>query len=163
MQLMKQCGYGTKVIVTPLPYLSSIGITNENALILDFNLNNLNDIVEQIKNVSRVSWSVPEDNYKKYLYKSKSKYKEMRRTMKRIKVKNKFLDMKHNNVLRRAGETFIEESERAKDLIERGFCILVEDLDAYVEDAKEEIEVAIKEVKKEKAVKEKAIKKNAKK
>ena len=82
--------------------------------------------------------------------------------MKKIRVKNKFLDMKHGNALRRPGEEFIEDNTRADDLISRGFCILVEE---FKDEPKKEVEVeqAVKEVKKEKAVKEKAVKKNAKK
>lgn len=153
-------GYGTKVIVTPLPYLNEIGIRdNENALILDFNLGNLNDVVERIKNVSRASWNVPSDNYDKYLAKGKSRYEELKKTMKKIRVKNKFKDMMHNNLLRNVGEEFIEDNARAEDLISRGFCILVED----IKEKKQEIETAVKEVKKEKAIKEKAVKKVAKK
>ena len=80
--------------------------------------------------------------------------------MKKIRVKNKFLDMKHNNVLRRVGEEFIEDNARAKDLIDRGFCVLVEDIKDKAEKAVDVVETAVKEVKKEKAVKEKATKKN---
>ena len=152
--------YGTKVIVTPLPYLDEINIkNNENALVLNFDLSNMKDVVNNIKNVSRVIWNVPEDNYKKYLAESKSKYEEMKKYMKKIRVKNKFKDMKHNNILRNIGEEFIEEGARADDLIARGFCTLVEE----IKEKKEEVETAVKEEKKEKAVKEKAVKRNAKK
>lgn len=74
--------------------------------------------------------------------------------MKKIRVKQKFLDMKHANCLRKAGEEFIEESERAEDLINRGFATLVEDIKEKVT----KVETAVKEEKKEKAVevKEKA-------
>lgn len=152
--------YGTKVIVTPLPYLDEIGIkNNENALILNFDLSNINDVVSNIKNVSRAKWNCPDDNYYKYLAKGTSKYEEMKRTMKKIRVKNKFKDMKHNNTLRNVGEEFIEDNLRADDLIARGFCILIED----IKEKAEEVETAVKEIKKEKAVKEKAVKKVAKK
>lgn len=155
--------YGTKVIVTPLPYLDELGIeNNKNALILDFDLKNMNDIVKNIKNVSRASWNAPQDIYFKYLAKSKSKYEEMKTKMKKIRIKVKFADMKHNNILRKVGEEFIEDGVRADDLISRGFAILVEDLEEPKKEVAQ-IETAVKEVKKEKAVKEKAVKKVAKK
>lgn len=148
--------------MTPLPYLNELNITNENAIILDFNCSNVKDVVEQIKAVKgkpRVKWSMPNDNYINILADSKSKYKEMKGSMKKIRVKNKFLDMFHNNFLRAVGEEFIEEDARAKDLIDRGFCTLVED----VKEEAIQVEHAVKEVKKEKAVKEKVVKKDAKK
>ena len=152
--------YGTKVIVTPLPYLDELGVeNNKNALILDFDLKNLNDIVKNIKNVFRASWNAPEDIYYKYLVQSKSNYEETKANMKKIRVKVKFADMKHNNILRKVGEEFIEDGVRADDLISRGFAILVEE----IKEKKDEIEVEVKEEKKEKAVKEKAVKKVAKK
>lgn len=65
------------VLVTPLPYLEEVGIrNNDNAIILNFDCSNIKEVVEQIKNVHRTTWSVPEDNYKKYLTYSKSEYKE---------------------------------------------------------------------------------------
>lgn len=157
--------YGTKVIVTPLPYLNEmhISVADNTAIVLNFDLSNLNEVVAQIKNVNKVKWQMPVDNYKKYLANGKSKYEEVKRTMMKIRVKNKFVDMHHNNILRRVGEEFIEDATRANDLINRGFCILVEDLQAEKEKAVEHIETAVKEIKKEKAVKEKAVKKNAKK
>lgn len=154
--------YGTKVIVTPLPYLAELGINDTNALILNFDLSNLHDIVNKIENTTKVSWTMPEDNYKNILAKGKSKYtKELSKDMKRIRVRAKFKDMKHNNILRFIGEEIIEEDARANDLIERGFATLVEDIKEVA------VEKAVKkEVKKEKAIVEKAtktVKKNAKK
>lgn len=155
--------YGTKVIVTPLPYLDELNIKGDNALILDFDLKNINDIVEQIKMPTKVMWQPPADNYNNLLAQGKSKYtQEMSKGMKRIKVKARFKDMKHNNILRFVGEEFIEEDARATDLIERGYAYLIED----IKPVETKVEKAVKEVKKEKAVKEKAtkvVKKNAKK
>ena len=74
--------------------------------------------------------------------------------MKKIRVKQKFLDMKHSNCLRKAGDEFIEENERAEDLINRGFATLIEN----IKENTIKVETAVKEEKKEKAVelKEKA-------
>lgn len=147
--------YGKRIIVTPLPYLKELGVTNENTLILDFDLKNIQDIVARIKEPKKESLFVPEDNYKKYLVKGKSKYKkELTSGMLKVKVKQKFRDMKYNGLLRTIGEEFVEDEARAKDLIERGFVYLVEE----IKEKKQEVEKAVKEVKKEKAVKEKAVK-----
>lgn len=161
--IVEALSYGTKVIVTPLPYLDEMQINGANALILNFDLSNLNEVVAKINNVTKVDWQMPQDIYGNYLAIGKSKFEEAKKKMLKIRVKNKFLDIKHNNALRKVGEEFIEDNTRAMDLIERGFCVLVEDLKAVKEKAVNEVETAVKEVKKEKAVKEKAVKKNAKK
>lgn len=162
--------YGKKIIVTPLPYLNELSITNEDCYILDFDLKNIKDVVRKIKlltsqnNCEAIHYGkMLNDNYKKYLAEGESHYeKEMKGNMKKIKAVAKFRDMRHNNLLRNIGEEFVEENERAEDLIKRGFATLVED----IIEKKVKVEQAVKEVKKEKAVKEKAVKevkKNAKK
>lgn len=164
--IVEALSFGTKVIVTPLPYLNEMQINNSNALIMNFDLSNINDIVAQIENTSRVKWKMPEDNYGKYLAQGKSIYEEAKRMSIKIKVKNKFLDMKHNNVLRKVGDEYIEDNARANDLIDRGFCLLIEEIKDKKEKAVNQIETAdvnpVVEEKKEKAVR-KTIRKNAKK
>lgn len=150
--------YGKKIICTPLPYLDELPESDKNLIILNFDLSNINDVVEKIKslissnNSKATDYVVPyKDNYKKYLAKGKSKYKKEMKGLKKIRVKVKFSDMLHNNTIRNKGEVFIEEDERADLLITRGYAELLESIPA--------VETAVKkEVKKEKAVKEKAIK-----
>lgn len=143
--------YGVQTVTTPLPYLESIDITNENAVFLNFDCSNIKEVVEKIKHVKKVKWCVPQDDYIKYFYKGKSKYKKEMKGLKKIRVKVKFSDMLHNNTIRNKGEVFIEEDERADLLITRGYAELLESIPA--------VETAVKkEAKKEKAVKEKAIK-----
>lgn len=163
--------YGKKIICTPLPYLEELPESDKNLIILNFDLSNIKEVVEKTKslisqnNAKETNYVVPyKDNYKKYLAKGKSKYeKEKLGNMKRIKAKVKFKDAQNNNVLRNIGEEFIAEDERAEDLIKRGFATLVEEIKPKVEKAVTEVETAVKEIKKEKAVKEKAVKKDAKK
>lgn len=93
--------YGSKVIVTPLPYLNEIGIRdNENALIMDFDIKNIQSIVDRITNISRVNWQIPKDNYRAILAPSKSRYIKMEVSMKKVRVKNTFIDMQNNNIRR---------------------------------------------------------------
>lgn len=157
-------GYGTKVIVTPLPYLNEIGINDTNAIICKFDMSNLDEVIEKIKNVERVSWKVPEDNYKKYLEESKSNYEELNVKMKLIKVKAEyFIDAvrstEHCKIRRSRGEEYWEENWRADDLIERGFCTLVKEEE--VSKPEQPKEKAVKEEKKEKTVKVEAKKEKA--
>lgn len=149
--------YGTQVVVTPLPYLKEFGIEdNKNALIMNFNCDNVYDIVKRIKDNHRAVWTVPKDNYKNILAKGKSHYtKEIRAGMKKVRVKVKFRDMMHNNIMRYVGEEFVEEDKRATDLIDRGFLSLVENIEPKVV----AVEKAVKEERKEKAIVKKELKK----
>lgn len=130
-------------------------------------MKNVKEVAEKIKSIQSQNnrkatkyVNIVEDNYKKYLAKGKSHYeRKMTGNMKKIKATIKFKDMKHGNMLRYVGDEFIEDDARAKDLIERGFAVLIADLN----EKKVEVEQAVKEEKKEKAVKEKAVKRNAKK
>ena len=151
--------YGTQTITTPLPYLSEIDITNDNAIILDFKIQNLKEVVERIKEPHRVNWTIPKDNYDKILAKGKSKYKEMRKHMAKVRVTVRFKDMQNNCIWREVGTEFVCDNERAKVIRDHGYGIIVDEaLEKVVE-----VEQAVKEVKKEKAVKEKATKPVAKK
>lgn len=149
--------------MTPLPYLKEIDIQEgRDALILNFDCSNVKEVVEQIKNTHRTSWHVPEDGYIKYLTKSESKYKEERIGMKKIRVKQKFYDMAHNNILRKVGTEYLEEAKRADDLADRGFAIILEEIkEPQPKEEAIQVETAVKvETKKETAVpkKEKATK-----
>ena len=161
--------YGTQTITTRLPYLEEININDDNAIILEFDVSNLKEAVEKIKKQAhkRISWEIPKDNYRSILAKGKSKYKEMKKNMAKVKVTVRFRDMANNGIWREVGHEIECDKERAKVIVEHGFGQLIEE-------AIEPVEKAIKEVKKEKAVKEKAtkeikpelkkaIKKNAKK
>lgn len=155
---MKQLLIGKKIIVTPLPYLNELPVSNEDKIILDFNLSNIKDVVEKIKSIKSQNnanatnyGKLLADNYKKYLAKGKSNYKELRSRMKKVKAIKKFKDMSEKT-LRNIGDEFLCDGARAEHLLELGLVNLVED----VKEKAIEIETAVKkEVKKEKAVKEK--------
>lgn len=164
-------GYGKQVVITPLPYIDEIGI-RENAIVLNFDCSNIDEVVEQIRKPRKVNWTIPEDNYKKYLVYEKSTYEERKKTMKTIRIKaniKKFIDMKYHNLPRKPLEPWLEDDERADDLIRRGFAEEVpETKPIVIEPEKEElpeaeqIEEAIKdEPKKEKAVRKTTVKKTA--
>ena len=151
----------TKAIVTPLPYLEEIGINESNAIICNFDMSNIDEVVEKIKQVERVNWKPPEDNYMKYLVQSKSTYKEMKTIMKKIRAKRNFRDLVHG-INRKVGDIFFEENKRADQLINGGWAVLLEDIQeekAIKKEPKEipaKVEVkakAVAEPKKEKAVK----------
>lgn len=141
--------YNVPVIVTPLPYLNEIGVEdNKNALILDFNCKNIDSIVERIEKPLKFKFEQLEDNYDKLFKASKSKYKEELERMVTVKVTQRFTDIKHN-LTRNAGDEFMEELDRANQICNAGYGIIVKN---------EIIETAKKEEPKEKAVKEKVVK-----
>lgn len=153
--------YGKAVVVTPLPYLNELPVANEKIFILDFNLQNIKDVVEKIKSLKSQNKRnatnygyILSDNYKNILAEGKSKYlsKEWKERMKKIKVKAKFTDMKHDNILRTIGEEFIEEDARAEELISRGYATLVE----VIKPKEVKIEKAVADKEEEKATPTKA-------
>lgn len=135
--------------------MEEININDDNAILLEFDCSNIKEVVEKIKNVKKVNWEIPKDNYRNILAKGKSKYKEMKQGMKRIRVIVRFTDMQNDNLFRQVGDELIVDDARADVLISHGYAKLVE----TIIEKKEPIEKAVKETKKEKAVKEKATKK----
>ena len=161
--------YGCQTLTTPLPYLEEINITRENALILEFDLSNMQEIIEKIKIVGKVDWQVPKDNYRSILAEGESRYKEMKRTMKRVRVVARVRDSQCGNIWREVGDELVMDDKRAVEAASRGYVKIIEDLVEH----KVVVERAVKEEKKEKAIKveaaekvvpeKKAAKKNAKK
>ena len=63
------------VIVTPLPYLSEIGVKDgKNAYIMNFDCSNVEDIVKKITNIPKFEFKKFTDSYDKILVESKSTY-----------------------------------------------------------------------------------------
>ena len=153
--------YGKQVVVTPLPYLNEKGIVDgENAIVLNFDCSNIENVVERMKKPRKVTWKCPADNYENILCESTSHYDKGEKRMKRIRVKQKFLDMKHNNMLRKIGEEFLEDDVRADDLVNRGFAEIVPEPQEQKETKKEQV---VETATKPEPKKEKAVRKNAKK
>ena len=77
--------------------------------------------------------------------------------MKNIKVIQAFRDSAHDNELRAIGNEYLEQNDRADELIRRGFCELIN----VVEEKAVKVETAVKEEKKEKSIKEKVVRRLA--
>lgn len=73
--------------------------------------------------------------------------------MKLLRVIKSFFDKEANNQRRKIGEEIKASDDRAKDLVNKGFAVLLED----IVEKNVVVEEAVKEVKKEKAVKEKKV------
>lgn len=68
---------GTPIIACPLPYFKEYGIEdNKNALLLNFNGDNVKSVVDRMLKPFKVKFEPIKDNYDKILVKSKSHYKE---------------------------------------------------------------------------------------
>lgn len=123
---------------------------------MNFNCDNIKEVVEQIKRPHKVNWTIPEDNYTKYLVESNSDYLERRAKMKKLKVLIGFWDTKityPNREWEEANTIIARDEERSKELLEfrhNGKPIV---------ELVEEVETAKKEVIAEKAVKKTVAKK----
>lgn len=119
----------TPVIVTPLPYLEEIGVKDgENSYIMDFDCSNINHIVENIRNIPKFEFKRLEDNYKKILAKSKSRYEEEKEMKVKVRALKKFEKIRdaERNVYPREGDEWITNLERAEYLRENGVIEIVE-------------------------------------
>lgn len=113
---------GTPIIVTPLPYLEEIGIKDGvNSYILEFDLSNLDSVVDRIQDVPKFEFSLPKDNYDKYVVKdNKSKYKEMMKMKYLVKTVYPFFDMKERKQRTPEDEPFEITLERVEELKDIG-------------------------------------------
>lgn len=71
-------GYGVPIVTTPLSILKELPITDNEHIELDWNCENIDEVARQIfeKDVKDFKYTIPKDNWNKYLLKSKSTYKE---------------------------------------------------------------------------------------
>jgi hypothetical protein len=105
------------VIVTPLPYLEEIGVRdNENAYIMRFDMENIQDIVDKIENRLKFNFTPLKDSYKNILKKSKSQYKG-----KMLVATQEYDDLQLKRHVKK-GEPIICTKERANVLVKGGFA-----------------------------------------
>ena len=165
---------GTPVIVTPLPYLEELGIKDGiNCYILNFDLSNLSEVVDKIKDIPKFKFELPKDNYDKYVVKNtKSKYKEMLKMKFLVEATDKYereriidngLTAEKGEIcIPKKGEQWIVGLERKNILESKGFVKVIEEIsdskatkepkdDKFItEDAPEEEKKPVKKAKKTK-------------
>lgn len=126
------------VIVTPLPYLSEIGVEdNKNAYILNFDCSNVKEIVSKITTIPKFEFKKLQDNYDNIVIKGKSKYEEMKKMEVKVKVIKPFKDMQNGNIQRHMNEEFICSKLRAEYLVENKAAEIIEEIKPI--ETKEEI------------------------
>ena len=151
-------GYGVPIVTTPLSILKELPITDNEHIILDWNCNNVDEVAKQIfeKEVKPFEYIPPEDEWNKLLAEGKSLYKEEMKMKYLVEATDKYertnnydLELSKekgvDKYIPKAGEQWEVSCERKDKLVELGYVKIVEGI--------EEIETAVKEVKKEKAVK----------
>lgn len=121
------------IITTPLPYLDEIGVrNNENAYIIDFNCENISDVVSKIKSVPKFNFKRIEDNYDKILSKTKSSYISDYDKLVYVRVReqiNHYYDMKLNKEVYYKDGEYIVTKHRANQLIKAGVCEYIRDVE----------------------------------
>lgn len=104
------------VIVTPLPYLSEIGVEDgKNAYIMEFDCSNIDHIVNNIENVPKFQFKKLPDSYNKILAKGKSKYEEKKKTIVKFQCTRPYRDLELQ-VKKKAGDEYEITQERAEYL-----------------------------------------------
>ena len=93
------------VIVTPLPYLDEIGVKNGlNSWIMEFDCSNVEDIVNNIKNVPKFNFTPLKDSYNKILAKGKSKYLEKMSELVLVECIRNYKDLELNEKKKKGNE-----------------------------------------------------------
>ena len=69
-------GYGVPIITTPLSILNELPITDNEHIVLNYDLSNIDEVVEQIfnKKVKPFKYEIPKDDWNKFLVKGKNTY-----------------------------------------------------------------------------------------
>lgn len=128
------------VIVTPLPYLESIGYKDgKTGYTVEFDCSNINEVVKNITNIPKFNFNRLEDNYANILSKGKSHYEEDMMKNYVVKALRRFTDLE-DKVQREKDEVFKCTEERCNILVENKYATLVK--------------IEVPEVKKESKVKE---------
>lgn len=128
------------IIVTPLPYLESIGYKDKKTgYTLNFDCSNVDEIVKNINNIPKFNFNKLEDNYAKILAKGKSHYKEDMMKNYVVKALKRFTDLEEK-VQRDKDDVFNCTEERCDVLVNNKYAVLVK--------------IEVPEVKKESKVKE---------
>lgn len=104
------------VIVTPCNVFKELGIDESMAIYLDFNMDNLDEVVEKIFNSKwNINYTPPIDTWDKLLAEGESTYKEEIKNMVNVKCIVEFKDNEINGY-RNVGEEFYVTKERAMEL-----------------------------------------------
>ena len=115
------------IITTPLPYLSEIGVENgKNAYIMDFDCSNVDYIVDNIKNIPKFTFNHLKDRYDEILENSKSRYKEEKQMIVKVKCIREYEDMeigRHINV----GDIYEVNKIRAEFLKDHNVIEIIEE------------------------------------
>ena len=150
-------GYGIPIITTPLSILKELPITDNEHIVLNWDCSNVDEVARQIfeKAVKPFEYTPPKDEWDKLLKKGKSTYIEEQRKKYLVKATNKYeitntsdnelSQIKGRRYIPKENEVWEVDFERKEKLEELGFIIVIKEI--------EEIELAVKNIKNEKAVK----------
>lgn len=109
-----------------------IGVKDgENAIVLDFDLSNVNaEKIYDMRNSFDFDYNPPKDRYDRLFAKGKSQYQEgfKRQAMVEAKTNPYFYDveLKEN---KKIGERYIVSQNRAEDLVDKGLVKYVKDIE----------------------------------
>lgn len=123
---MKHCGYGVPVVVTPLSIMKELPVTENEAIVLNYDCSNVDEVARQIfeKPVEPFEYTPPKDNWDKLLVRSKSTYQKEMKQKTKVKAKIPFTDVEEN-IKRRKDEIWTTNKARAQYLKEINFIEII--------------------------------------
>ena len=140
-------GYGVPIITTPLSILKELPITDNEHLVLEYDCSNANEIAKQIfeKKVNPFKYNPPPDNWEDLIIKEKSRYEEEKRMKYLIEATEKYVETNTYDAQRseeeskkkgekviyfpQKGEQWEVDFDRKEILCEKGFAIVVKEID----------------------------------
>ena len=148
------------VIATPLPYLEEIGYKdNETGYIINFDCNNVEEVVNKIRNIPKFTFKPMVDIYGELLTNKKSTYKEEMEMKVKVQCIENYFDVEENERKVKSLNEWYEDPdnhpnrvewittrERADHLVSRGKVKIIE-----VIKEKRKIEKAVNKIKTEKS------------
>lgn len=155
------------IITTPLPYLDEIGVVDGvNAYIMDFECNNVDEIVKKITNVPTFEFNHLPDIYNELFDNKKSTYREEMNMKVKVKCIMNYYDMETSErKVRSLTEPYEEPEkhpnrvewittrERAEHLVSKGLVEIIETIKEKEFDKAETKKVPTKKVETKKVVK----------
>lgn len=131
------------IISTPLPYLAEIGVKNgKNGYIIDFDCENIDEVVKNIQNIPKFTFKQLDDNYRNIFAESSSNYEEVLDMKYKVEAILNFYDMedqedkykelpelnKDGSKTRKTQHIWIVDKERADYLLEHNAIRVLEEI-----------------------------------
>lgn len=116
-------GYGVPIVTTPLTILNELPITDNEHIVLDYDLGNIKQVVKDIfeKEVKPFTYNIPKDTWDKLLVKNKSTYQKELKELVEVTCIQPYNDIQLEKFITK-GSKLLVTKDRKKVLVSSGVC-----------------------------------------